>query len=65
MADIRSQEYDYEFQVMRLMKELEIVPYKDGDQWCALYGKNVQEGITGFGKTPYLAMVNLRDNLNR
>lgn len=30
----------------------------DGDQWCALYGDNLQEGVAGFGKTPveaYLA----------
>jgi len=24
----------------------------DGDQWCVLYGDNVQEGIAGFGSTP-------------
>lgn len=23
----------------------------DGDKWCALYGKNLQEGISGFGDT--------------
>ncbi len=25
---------------------------KDGNQWCVLYGKNLQEGIAGFGDTP-------------
>jgi hypothetical protein len=25
---------------------------KDGDQFCFLYGENLQEGIAGFGKTP-------------
>ncbi|WP_157864188.1 hypothetical protein [Gluconacetobacter diazotrophicus] len=24
----------------------------DGDKWCALYGENLQEGISGFGDTP-------------
>lgn len=24
----------------------------DGDQWCVLYGKDLQEGIAGFGPTP-------------
>ena len=24
----------------------------DGDQWCVLYGDNLQEGIAGFGPTP-------------
>jgi hypothetical protein len=28
----------------------------DGDQWCALLGENLQEGIAGFGKTPSQAM---------
>lgn len=28
----------------------------DGDQWCALYGENLQEGIAGFGDSPADAM---------
>lgn len=24
----------------------------DGDQWCALYGENLQEGVSGFGASP-------------
>jgi hypothetical protein len=30
--------------------------YRDGDQWCALYGENLQEGIAGFGKSPDAAV---------
>ena len=26
--------------------------YPDGNQWCALYGVNLQEGVAGFGATP-------------
>lgn len=26
--------------------------FPDGDQWCALYGENLQEGVAGFGDTP-------------
>jgi hypothetical protein len=26
--------------------------YPDGDHWCALYGKDIQTGVCGFGKTP-------------
>ncbi len=29
----------------------------DGNQWCALYGENLMEGVAGFGDTPELAMV--------
>ena len=28
----------------------------DGDQWCALYGDNLQAGVAGFGSTPAAAM---------
>lgn len=28
----------------------------DGNAWCALYGKNLQEGIAGFGSTPLEAL---------
>lgn len=30
---------------------------QDGNQWCALYGDNLQEGSAGFGATPEKAMV--------
>jgi hypothetical protein len=26
--------------------------FPDGDLWCALYGRNMQEGVAGFGITP-------------
>lgn len=29
----------------------------DGNQWCALYGENLQIGVCGFGDSPALAMV--------
>ena len=28
----------------------------DGNQWCALYGVNLQDGVAGFGDTPAAAM---------
>lgn len=28
----------------------------DGNQWCALYGSNLQDGVAGFGDTPADAM---------
>jgi hypothetical protein len=31
--------------------------FKDGDQWCALLGENLMEGVCGFGDTPELACV--------
>lgn len=35
---------------------LGIVPKKDGDQWCALYGADLMEGVAGVGETPDQAM---------
>jgi hypothetical protein len=29
---------------------------KDGNQWCVLYGSNLQEGIAGFGASPMKAI---------
>jgi hypothetical protein len=26
--------------------------YQDGDHWCCLYGKDIQSGVVGFGKSP-------------
>ena len=28
----------------------------DGNQWCALFGENIQEGVVGFGDSPEEAM---------
>lgn len=30
--------------------------FRDGNQWCALYGDNLQDGVAGFGDSPELAM---------
>lgn len=30
--------------------------FQDGDQWCALYGDNIQEGVCGFGDSPAAAI---------
>lgn len=36
--------------------------YIDGDRWCALYGKNIQDGVAGFGDSPAKAMENFDEN---
>lgn len=30
--------------------------FMDEDQWCVLYGDNLQDGVVGFGKSPLSAM---------
>ena len=34
----------------------------DGDQWCVLYGSDLQEGVAGFGDTPAKAMEDFDKN---
>lgn len=36
----------------------------DGNQWCALYGTNIQEGVAGFGDSPANAMWDFDRNWN-
>lgn len=38
---------------------------KDGDKWCVLYGADLQEGIAGFGDTPYLAILDFNRAFGR
>lgn len=40
--------------------EYGLVPYKDGNQWCVLYGENIQDGIVGFGDTRLDAMLEFK-----
>src|SRR3954471_2387743 len=34
----------------------------DGNQWCALYGANLQDGVAGFGDSPSAAMIDFDQN---
>lgn len=38
--------------------------YPDGGQWCALYGRDIQEGVAGFGNTPLGACLDFDRNWN-
>lgn len=49
--------------VLSTFKTLGAKIYKDGNEWCCLLGSNIQEGITGFGKSPFLAMVDFKNSL--
>ena len=36
----------------------------DGNQYCVLYGDDLQEGISGFGDTIYLAILDFNKQFN-
>jgi len=45
-----------EAQEMNLFVLLDCTLTRDGNQWCVLYGEDLQVGICGFGDTPRLAI---------
>ena len=64
------QSFDVSFAVEGVAHEFERAAYEqqrpsaiyrpsisiDGNQWCALYGDNLQDGVAGFGDSPEAAM---------
>jgi hypothetical protein len=42
---------------LKLFQVLKPMLVKEGNQWCCLYGENLQEGIAGFGDTPHQAVL--------
>lgn len=38
---------------------------KEGNQWCVLWGENLQDGIAGFGETPYLAILDFNKSFHK
>lgn len=59
------QDYEHEARMNLLVEQQEYQKFallkpkvsRDGNQWCVLYGDNLQEGIAGFGDTIYLAIL--------
>lgn len=45
-----------EAEEMNLFAMLKPRIFRDGNQWCVLYGEDLQSGIAGFGDTPRLAI---------
>lgn len=37
----------------------------DGNQWCALLGENLQDGVAGFGDSPHDAMNDFDNNWHK
>lgn len=45
-----------------ICKTFSLIPFKDGNRWCVLLGKNIQDGISGFGETPMQAIRDFNRN---
>ena len=52
-------------QELQMVKAWNLIPYKDGDQWCVLLGEDLQVGICGFGETPYKAILDFNSNMHK
>jgi len=65
MEHIQRMDNEHELHCLRVVQSLGLAPRKDGNQWCYLYGENLQEGISGFGDTIILACMDFYENLNK
>ena len=52
-------------QQMQLVKTYNLVPFKDGGCWCVLLGDNIQDGICGFGETPFEAILDFNSAFHK
>ena len=65
MDDIMAEVNNYLTEVRNIM-DAPSMKYRpnlfiDGDMWCALYGKTLQDGVAGFGSSPEKAMDSFND----
>ena len=56
-SNAREAEYDAALERKRPFILVGARIFPDGDQWCALFGPNIQEGVCGFGATPAKASI--------
>lgn len=45
-------QYNVACELMRRSVTMRPRVFMDGNQWCCLYGDNLQDGVAGFGRTP-------------
>jgi len=71
LIDVIARNFDISHAVSMLQQEISNIGYEytrpsvlyrpslsiDGNQWCALYGENLQDGVAGFGNSPAQAML--------
>lgn len=50
----------YNEEALMIIQRLGAKIFKDGNQYCCLYGDTIQDGICGFGDSPMLAAIEFR-----
>lgn len=53
--EVNNELYAWACELRRPFLMLRPKMFIDGNQWCALYGDNLQDGVVGFGDSPELA----------
>ena len=67
LIDRITQCFDFSCQISAILESIEYESVRpcvmmkpkisiDGNQWCVLYGDNLQDGVAGFGDSPAKAM---------
>ena len=54
-----------EYEGMNLVAILNPRIFINGKKWCVLYGKDLQDGIAGFGETPRKAVLDFNKAWDR
>ena len=54
---------EHERHAISTVMTLGLFPFKDGDQWCFLWGENLHSGVFGFGDTVLSACLDFHKNL--
>jgi len=56
---------EYSIYCLNCVKTLGLTPFRDGNQWCFLWGENLQEGVVGFGDSIMEACENFQEGLHK
>lgn len=49
--------FEGELHIYKMFKALNATLQKDGNQWCVLFGEDLQVGVAGFGDSPHEAIL--------
>ena len=53
--EVSSELYAWACELRRPFMMLKPSIFIEGNQWCVLYGDNIQDGVAGFGDSPEMA----------
>ena len=65
MLHVARMDNEHEAHCLACVNSLSLEPFRDGNKWCFLWGKDLQSGIVGFGKTILDASMNFYSELNK